>query len=58
MKMVMFGGDELASLTKKVNGWLEKHPDVGINHILQSAGPPGEGLHGWVVISIWYEEES
>jgi len=58
MKVEMFGSSDLGTLQESINKWLKKHPKVGVDHILQNTIPPGEGLHGWVVISIWYEEES
>lgn len=47
----------LEDLEEDVNGWLDAHPGIRINHITQSSNG-GSFDTSKVFVSIWYEEGS
>ena len=57
MKVKLFSSDEYyKELEREVNMWLESHPNVKIDRILQSQSRGRDELdYNNIAISIWYE---
>ncbi len=60
MKMKMFGvegSSKVLGLESEVNAWLERHPEIVITDVVQSASG-GSMADTKLYISVWYENKT
>jgi len=55
MKVKMFFDWIIKELESDINGWLVAHPDITIQHVVQSQTNTVRSEIGAVVVSVWYE---